>query len=231
MLSFLTLLSALFGCEKTTPNIPIVIVAGQSNAVGFGQHTPSPANPKIIWRGLDFPRGIGVSFAEAYLQRTLQSKIIVVQCAVGGTSIEQWQPGSVLYEQCLQIVGQVKKEYPTSYIATILFWQGEADTQFLNIPWADKFTNVVRAFRYDLQIKNLPVVFCQIHNHAEESTYPSWAEIQKEQASVSLPFVTMVGTSDTQMADSLHVGPQGLVVVGRRMAAAYFRLFTNLCGC
>ena len=208
---------------------PIFLVAGQSNALGLGQYSPSPLPASIVWRGFQPPRGIGVSFAERYLERSGQAKVIIAQCSVGATSIYEWQPGGGLFEQCLGILGNIRSDTLNTHVAGFLFWQGEYDAhEQPTTPWSCLFKSIVRALRFKLDDNRLPVVFCQLSSNesfGQASVYPYWEFIKTEQARVDLPHAAMVQTDDiTDIADSVHVGADGLETIGHRMAETYFQL-------
>lgn len=234
---FLALL--LTGCNKLMPlvsttrgqalasqpgsaNVPVIIVAGQSNAVGFGQNMASPIGPEITWVGLDFPRGIGVSFAQGYLQDTQRPEVIVIQCAVGATSIDQWAANGALNTQCMDFYKQVQASTPTAHLAAILFWQGESDTAIAGIPWASEFTALINSWRSNFGV--VPVIYCQLAADPHKVGFHYWPDIQAEQAKVSIPFVSMVKTSDFNSfaVDGVHVEQPALDAIGHRMAQAYY---------
>lgn len=242
IVKYLPLLGLLLclGCNKTMPlmfktnsltqatqpgtaNVPVIIVAGQSNAVGYGD-TQQAVGPEITWVGLDVPRGIGVYFTQYYLQNTGHSKAIVIQCAVGATSIAQWAPGGALETQCQAFYNQVIQSTPSAKLATILFYQGESDSVTSGTPWASEFSALVHSWRNTYG--NVPIEFVQLAALAPQavSGFPYWRYIQAQQSSVSLPNVTMVVSSDqvSPFPDGVHIGTSGLIIIADRLAQAYF---------
>jgi hypothetical protein len=209
--------------QPGTANIPVVILAGQSQMLGGAASAPVYVNG-MEWRGLDYPRGIGPEFAAQYLRQTGRPEVIMIQCAVGGTSIVQWAPGGTLQTQCEGFYEQVLREFPTAKVATVLFWQGEADVVTPGTPWAAEFTTLVRRWR-DLW-GNVPVEFCQIAINNNPVGWPYWSYIQAQQAGMSLPNTAMVTTMDVGdiSSDGLHMTEEGLEIVGDKLARAYFGL-------
>ncbi len=207
--------------QPGTANIPVIIVAGQSNAVGQGQNGTSAPVTGMEWRGLDYNRGIGPAFAEEYLRQTHRPQVIVIQCAIGGTNISQWIPGGALDAQCQAYYQKVLIEFPTAKVATVLWWQGEGDTAVPGTPWAAEFSTIVRAWQG--LYGNVPIEFCQLAN---TPIYPYWSYIQAQQASVNVPFTIMVKTADLNAIsnDGIHMTAEGLLVVGQRLAQGYFGL-------
>lgn len=207
--------------QPGTANIPVIIVAGQSNAVGQGD-TGTGHVPGLEWRGGDYERGIGEYFAMEYLRQTNRSQAIVIQCAVGGTGIAQWSPGGALDSQCQVYYQKVLTEFPTAKVATVLFWQGEADVTVPGTPWAADFSSIVHAWRS--LYGNVPVEFCQLATNHNPLGWLYWDYIQAQQASVSIPNATMVKTADIGNLgpDELHMTATGLEIIGQRLAQAYF---------
>lgn len=242
LLSFLIVsFLGMTGCNKFTPflikgsstaaasqpgsaALPVIIIAGQSNAVGQGQAYMSPPVAGMAWTGLDYPRGIGPAFTDAYLLKTHRPEAIVIQCAVGGTLIAQWATGGTLNNQCLAFYETVKKANPTAELAVILFWQGEADAG-VSTTWAQDFTAIVKGFRTSFN-KMVPVVFAQLDpNGAPNAEFVS---LMAQQEQVNIPFTAMVKTSDVQMfADYVHVNAAGLEIIGQRIAQAYLGIINE----
>lgn len=220
-----TLASPKAAVQPGTANVPIVIVAGQSNAVGQGDFTGA-ADPQITWVGNNTPKGIGLYFAQAYIQKTGRPQVIVIQCAVGATTISQWAPGGLLEAQCEDLYNQVMQSTPTAKLATILFYQGESDTSLSGVSWASEFTGLVNHWR--ALYGNVPIEFVPLAGAlpATLTAFPYWAQIQAQQASVSLPNVVMIKSDDqvSPYPDAVHLSGSNLMVIGQRLAQAYFGL-------
>lgn len=87
------------------------------------------------------------SFAEAYAKKH-DVDVGLICCADGGTSLEQWQPGSVLFDNA---VFQAKLAMRSATLAGILWHQGEADCQEpLYTTYAHRLTTVLQALRKEL---------------------------------------------------------------------------------
>jgi len=225
-------LIALSACDQTPKQhrafvpgkdtIPVILVAGQSNAVGQGSGQ-LPAVDGVSWMGISGSvyKGIGISFGQTYLKKTGRSEVIIAMCAVGGTSIAKWKPGGELFNQCTNLYQTIQHKNPRAQMAGILFWQGEADKP--GTPWAQNFIAMIRAFRASFGAE-IPVIFAQIDQYGLPID-PETAYIQAQQASVYYPSTTMVKTSDVQTyaSDHIHITAPGLKIVGKRMAKAYFR--------
>ena len=87
------------------------------------------------------------SFAEAYAKKH-DVDVGLICCADGGTSLNQWQPGSVLFDNA---VFQAKLAMRSATLAGILWHQGEADCpQPLCDTYETRFLPILSAFRKEL---------------------------------------------------------------------------------
>ena len=122
------------------------IMLGQSNMAGRGEFgevpdiknpdcymlrngrfipMSEPINPdRKIWG--DFHSGVGLaaSFADEYA-KYFNEKVGLIPCADGGTSISEWLPGEVLFDNAKN---QAKLAQRSSEIVGILWHQGENDS-------------------------------------------------------------------------------------------------------
>lgn len=159
-----------------------ILMIGQSNMAGRGdiadvapirnplchmlrngrwQPMREPVNPdRPIFEGR-YRSGVSLaaSFADSYA-RHFQRNVGLIPCADGGTRIDQWQPGSLLYEHA---VLQTKLAQRTSVLNAILWHQGESDclTDADVEAYALRFLRLMEALRKELG--NVPVVIGQLH--------------------------------------------------------------------
>ena len=95
------------------------------------------------------------SFAQAYSRR-YDVDVGLIPCADGGTSLDQWLPGGVLYDHA---VAQARLAQRSSVIAGVLWHQGEADCgPSLHVTYADRFQLLLNALRHDLSLHDVPVL-------------------------------------------------------------------------
>ena len=152
-----------------------ILLIGQSNAAGRGKL--SDAAPldtcggklKVLrngkWLGMYRPVNgdrpfsgtcFAESFAKAYSIEHPDVEVGVIPCADGGTSLDQWQPGELLFDNA---VNCAKLAMRTSRIVCALWHQGEADCNEKKYPlYKEKFGKIVDALREQLGIPDLPVV-------------------------------------------------------------------------
>ena len=108
-----------------------------------------PINPDRRFSGVS----LGESFAEAYSKKH-DCDVGLICCADGGTSLEQWQPGSLLFENA---VNQAKLAQRTSVIVGILWHQGESDCyDHLSGTYQERFEPILHALRERLNLPDVP---------------------------------------------------------------------------
>ena len=153
----------------------VVLLAGQSNMVGFGlgfdaarDGTPDPRigqwsqvgdrgrivpaiDPLLHPAPADGRVGLGLSFARAYIAaRPPGRRILLVPAAVGGTGFAngRWNPGDDLFEGAVRRTRAALAAAPHACFAAILWHQGEADVGALSGPdYAARLSRTVAAFR------------------------------------------------------------------------------------
>lgn len=178
-----------------------------------------------------------LSFAETLLESKPEWVIGLIPCAKNSTSLIDWaqndDPKS-LYGSCLK---RVKQAAEMGTVEGILFYQGETDANDPNyyrsikvnkniLPanhWAEAFEDFVRAWRRDLGISDLPVVFAQLATTTDKNLI-NWEIIKEQQASVNMLNVAMVKTDDLGLGDAVHLNVESYLEVGRRFAKAYLQI-------
>lgn len=146
------------------------LMIGQSNMAGRG--FPEEVAPiensrlKVLrngrWQNLYVPVNCdrsfsGISLAESFADAYAKEKntdVGLIPCADGGTTLEQWKRGSLLYDHA---VCQAKLAQRTSTIAGILWHQGESDCAEGRYPlYKERFTNIMSSLRKDLNLHDVP---------------------------------------------------------------------------
>ena len=146
------------------------LLIGQSNMAGRGDIAEAPemdtSHIKILrnglWQSMYRPVNpdmaasgfcLAESFAEAYAAK-YQVDVGLICCAYGGTSLHQWQPGSLLFDNA---VYQARLAQRTSTIAGVLWHQGESDcSDALSSTYAQRFLPVMESFRKELGLYDVP---------------------------------------------------------------------------
>ena len=117
-----------------------------------------PVNPdRAIW-GIKFHSGtsLAASFANE-LANEKKCRVGLIPCADGGTYIDEWQPGEVLYEHAVFMTKLAMKH---STLSGILWHQGESDCENdeLLYSYGEKLKNLVASLRRDLGCPDLPFI-------------------------------------------------------------------------
>lgn len=236
----------------------IFVLAGQSNMVSRGKLDDAfrdevlrSAGISYVWglerrpiadfvsrSGLDDPwprkagnytQGVGVNFALALRSMGVERDIILVPCAVSGSSILEWVPepsgaaAEGLYERCL---GNVAAARQFGEVSALLFYQGERDARddIRSRGWEKLFRTVIGAFRADLDNSALPVFVVPIAELGASlnDRYPFWSDVQKTQAESSGSALSVVDSSNLKTGDDgLHLDSESHRILGRRLAAAF----------
>lgn len=110
-----------------------------------------PVNPDRPFSGIS----LAESFADAYAKEH-DVDVGLIPCADGGTSLDQWQVGGLLFSNAIY---QGSLASRTSTIAGILWHQGETDCQeHLYAQYEEKCTAILEAFREKLGAQDVPVL-------------------------------------------------------------------------
>ena len=149
------------------------LMAGQSNMAGRGylKDVKQIYDEKIkmlvngrwqtMTEPINFDRptsgiGLAASFAGAWRLENDQEEIGLIPCADGGTTLDDWTVGSVLFENA---VFQAKLAKRISKLSGILWHQGESDSfGGLSAHYYDKLSIIVDAFRSELDAPDIPFI-------------------------------------------------------------------------
>ncbi|KAL3617597.1 hypothetical protein CASFOL_037918 [Castilleja foliolosa] len=235
----------------------IFILAGQSNMVGRGGFVnntlvvppechPNPQilrlNPELAWEeakealhvGID-PKecgiGPGMIFANSVLQRDPNIGVIgLVPCAVGGTSISQWLPGSELYAKMLSRT-QAALSNGGGEIKALLWYQGEndMDNEANANAYKTNLETLLTQVRSDLQLPNLPVIEVALASKGKKGKNLLYGEyfdvVRSAQLEMPnlLPNVKCVDALGFQVNeyDNLHLTAPAEIKLGKMLADAF----------
>jgi len=233
-------------------NIKSFLIIGQSNMAGRGSldGTEPLSHPKCFmlrmgrWQFLSEPvnvdRGVtensrprsgaclATSFAIAYAD-TFSANTGIIPCADGGTRIDQWAPGGLLFDHAVM---QAKLAMRTSRLTGILWHQGESDCTSPNNlkAYPEKFRAMIAAFRGELG--NLPVVVGEL-GHVEcgfgVSKYPFFTAMNGVINSLPDSVACCAAAKADGLAsrgDGLHFDTPALREFGKR----YFKAYRMLMG-
>lgn len=190
---------------------------------GRWQNMYRPVNPDRRTSGVN----LAESFAEAYAQKH-GVDVGLIPCADGGTRIDQWVPGSLLFDNA---VYQARLAQRTSTIAGILWHQGESDSrEDRYLTYGDKLQTMLAELRKALDLYDVPVVLGGLGAYLDnytKSNHLQWPQINAELEKVAAkdPMMGYV-SADGLMPnpDNLHFSAKALHEFGLR----YFEEFDKL---
>ena len=188
-----------------------------------------PVNPDRKFSGTC----LAETFAKAYAEANPDIQVGIVPCADGGTTIAQWQPGEILFDNAVNCARLAMR---SSYLAGILWHQGEGDCQPDRYPiYGQQLQNVINGLRSSLDRQDLPVLvgglgdFLKYRKEAEhlENYEKINAALQKvAEVDTYCAYVPAHGLSANP--DNLHFSAASLSEFGYRYFEAYNSLpFTN----
>jgi hypothetical protein len=168
------------------------------------------------------------SFAESYANK-YDVDVGLICCADGGTTLEQWSQGGLLYDNA---VSQAKLAKRTSILAGVLWHQGESDcSEELYPSYAERLKKFIKIIREDLDLKNVPFVMgglgeylseCTISKSVKNYFYINDAIKSVADSDEMIGFVSAVGLGSNP--DKLHFNSKALYEFGIR----YFNEFEKL---
>ena len=190
-----------------------------------------PINPDRSFSGVS----LAESFAEAYA-KTYDVDVGLICCADGGTTLAQWQPGSLLLDNA---ISQAKLAQRTSVIVGILWHQGEGEAQTSELAnsYPERFCPIVEELRKELELPDVPFLVgglgdflslytVQVNGVAKpHALYGALVNTALESFAAAQPYMGFVpATGLTANPDNLHFNAKSLYEFGLRYFAAYQKL-------
>ncbi|MBR3714344.1 MAG: sialate O-acetylesterase [Clostridia bacterium] len=197
--------------------------------MGRWQTMSEPINPdRSIFKG-KFHSGIslGASFADN-IQKKLDTKVGLIPCADGGTKLDEWMPGTVLFDHAVMMASLAKR---TSALAGVIWHQGESDCHNdsdVN-EYEKKFVTFLKELRRALGDENLPVIIGEISENTDHTwgIYDRAPKLNKVLHGVADadPFCGIVRAAELPLKpDGLHFNSASLRILGERYAEKYLSL-------
>lgn len=220
-------------------DLQLFLLIGQSNMAGRGKVTPADqqTDPRIFMLDptgawvpakdpvhFDKPKVAGVGlcseFARCVAAKEPAAKVGLVPCAFGGTSMDQWKPGSALYTNA---VARMRVALKNGKLAGILWHQGEADSSAAKVAtYPARFAAMISQLRQDLAAQDVPVMVGELGTFRPVSA-PFNAMLPKVAAAVPACAVVSAGGLG-HGGDSLHFDADALRLFGKRYFEAYERV-------
>ena len=246
---YLFLVLILYSCKylntneiKQNPNFHLYLLIGQSNMAGRGEidSLSTPYNPRILmltddnkWiiakdpLHFDKPKVVGVgpglAFGEKLLtfEKNKNVKIGLIPCAVGGTSIDMWQPGKDAYDGKYypydDAIKRLHIAMQDGVIKGIIWHQGEADSNEEKAKvYIEKLQRLINLLRDEIGNFRVPFIAGELGHYKEKYMLIN-NELKKLPNIVPL---SAIATSEelTHMGDSIHLDSKSARELGERMA-------------
>ncbi len=241
------LLSLVFGCAQKKERWVFVMV-GQSNMAGRGIVEPQDTisdptiftltkemklvlakeplhfyEPKLT--GLD----CGLSFAKELRTKIPDTiEIILVPCAVGGSSINQWLDDSL--HRNVKLYSNFKKRvtYAKSIgtIKGVLWHQGESDAHVNKLPdYQTQLEKLVESFRTDIGNDKLPILIGELGDYAEpkerNKNWKALNNILHNMAENDKNLVVILSKGLSSNPDKVHFNSIAQRELGKRFAKQF----------
>lgn len=229
-------------------NVWVFLMAGQSNMAGRGKVEPMDtiANSRIIsinengelilakeplnryepnLKGLD----CGMSFGNELLQRIPDSvSILLIQTAIGSSSIDQWIEDSL--HRNINLLSNFRekvilaKKFGT--IKGLLWHQGESDAkELLVINYSEKLSVLFQNFRTIVENKKLPILTGEIGTFKTDSTFQNTINDCIVNNAKKDKYTFLIQTNDfTDRGDKLHFDSKSQRKMGIRFAQKYLEI-------
>lgn len=237
--------------NRPDPDFHLYLLVGQSNMAGRGvvDSLSSPEDPHILMLNehnewtlardplhFDKPKVIGVGPGLAFAQKMLtyqkdkNVKIGLIPCAVGGTSIDMWQPGKDAYDGKYHpyddAIERLRVAMHFGVVKGIIWHQGEADSrEDRAIVYLDQLQTLVTRFRNEIGNQQVPFIAGELGYYKERYLLIN-RELKK------LPNVipkAAVATSEglVHKGDDTHLDSKSARELGVRMAEKMYQLQTE----
>lgn len=214
----------------------LFLLIGQSNMAGRGkiEEQDKVENPNIFMLTKDLKwvlakdpvhfdksaAGVGLcsEFARDVFKADPKSPIGLIPCAMGGSSLDQWQPGKALYKAA---VTRAKEAMKQGKLAGVLWHQGESDNKpELIASYAARFETMMTQLRKDLGAENVPLLIGEVipgfGKHDDINV--ALAETAKK-----TPNCVLVSSTDLGKKQ-LHYNSADYRTFGKRYAEAFLKM-------
>ena len=225
-----------------------ILIIGQSNMAGRGliseakplssmggrikvlrngrwQNIYRPVNPDRIFSGTCLVE----SFARRYAEDHEGVTVGVIPAADGGTSLNQWAVGSLLFDNAVNVARLAMR---TSNLVAILWHQGEADCSPQLYPlYYDKVSAIMKELRRQLGAEDVPIIVGGLGDFlADRKESPNLANYvyvnnALQKYAIDTPFTAFASAEGlTSNDDNLHFNAASLDEFGIRYYNAFLTL-------
>ena len=224
---------------QTPTDMRLFLLIGQSNMAGRGKIEPvdQQIHPRIFMLDkanawvpakdpvhFDKPKVAGVGlcseFARCVAAKDTEAKIGLVPCAFGGTTLDQWKPGSALYTNA---IARTRIALKSGSLAGILWHQGEGDcAEQKRTTYPERFAAMIAQLRKDLDASDVPVIVGELGTF-RASNLPFNAMLP--QVTNRVPCCALASADGLGAnTDNVHFSAEALRTFGKRYFEAFMRL-------
>ena len=202
--------------------IPVDTSRIYTQRIGRWQPMFRPINPDRPHAG----SSLAERFAECYAAK-YNVDVGLICCADGGTSMDQWMPGSLLYDHA---VANARLAQRTSTLAGILWHQGESDClDGLHQTYRERLFQMLTQLRKDLNVPDIPILIGGLGDFLANCTarllnpekYPFVNEALEQVAKEAEHTAFVPATGLGANPDQLHFSAAALYEFGQRYFDAY----------
>lgn len=231
---------------KEKEKFDVFLLVGQSNMAGRGILAPDDKlpDPRVLvfdarneWTNQGEPIhfdkpiagvGLGFSFAKQAADHLPGVTVGLVPCAVGGSGIEEWQPGAPLFTNAVKRTLLALQS--GGVLKGILWHQGESScgSPATAASYRGDLTRVIEGFRTELHSPEIPFLAGELGEYLYSGSRCRFAREVNEQIDSlpgSVPNTAVVPSKGlTPNPDQLHFDAASLKELGKRYFEAYQRL-------
>ena len=218
--------------QETPKDLDLFLLIGQSNMAGRGMveaqdKVPipdvyalqkddrwAPAIDPLHW---DKPAVAGVGIGRSFA-RTVGGRIGLIPAAFGGTSLDEWKPGSPLFTEAVR---RAKVAMKAGRLRGILWHQGEADSgkRELAESYAERWKVMMSAIKAELEAPDVTVVVGELAHFLDPAKQPFASEINRQLRLLPAQVALAEGLHDK--GDQLHFDAASQREFGKRYAQAF----------
>jgi len=228
------------------------LMIGQSNMAGRGyvQEVVPIENPRIHvlrnarWVEMFVPINpdrcfSGISLAESFADdfvKNYNTDVGLIPCADGGTCLDQWMPGELLFDNALN---QARLAMRTSTIAGVLWHQGESDIRDERyLHYYTKCAHIFEALRKELSFSdNVPFLVGGLGDflkeHKGKTDFGKYFKVNEALKKMAdqydyISYVSAEGLTGNPFPDDVHFNAQSLRTFGHRYFEEFRKRFPKL---
>ena len=238
------------GIEQDEEVIHSFLMIGQSNMAGRGEFSDVPVIRNRLcfmlrmgrWQTMREPvnpdrdifeiryhsgTSLAASFANEYAIDRGEA-VGLIPCADGGTAINQWMPGEVLYDHAVMMT---KLAMRSSKLSGIIWHQGESDCKNdeLLYSYKGKFKKMMESLRRDLGAEDIPIIIGELSENISDDwkvdDRPSKLNKIFHELACEVPLCRVASSEGLNLkADGIHFDAVSAREFGKRYYKEYCEL-------